>query len=203
MAYTKEQREANQRKKEELEQESQKQEEKESIIEKKKKEISIRNLPLSTEVYVSNNCHNGLIYISRGRTGFETSWDYFGNPQPMTLEELLIMRNTQRKFFERPWIRIEGFVDEDYNELFSVEEILDFLQVKKYYSKILCPPNIDDIFKLSPAEIEERVPKMSKGTKANIVVRANTLIESGQLDSLRVIATLEKVLNCELSRPKL
>lgn len=201
MAYTKEQREANQKKKTEQEDNSQTVTgSNESIIEKKKKEVSIRNLPLSTEVWVSNNCPNELNYISKN-TGFQTSWDIYGNPQPMSLEELLVMRNSQRKFFERPWIRINGFTDPDYNSIFSVEEILEFLQVKQYYKSSLCPDNIDDIFKLSPAEIEQRVPNMSNGTRANIVVRANDLIESGKLDSLTVIMTLEKVLKCDLSRP--
>jgi hypothetical protein len=172
-----------------------------NILEKKKKEISIRNIPLSTEVWVSNNCYNELNYISKN-TGFRSTWDNFGNPQPMSLEELLIMRNTQRKFFERPWIKINGFIDSDYNEIFSVEEILDFLQVKQYYKNSLCPDNIDEIFKLSTEEIEKRVPNMSSGTKATIVVRANDLVEKGELDSLKVILTLEKILNCEIIRPK-
>jgi hypothetical protein len=121
----------------------------------------------------------------------------------MSLEELLIMRNSQRKFFERPWVRIVGFTDPTYDEIFSVEDILDFLQVKQYYKNSLCPDNLDDLFKLPTDELEKRIPNMSLGTKSNIVVRANDLIEKGQLDSLSVIMTLEKLLNCELSRPNI
>lgn len=172
------------------------------VVETPKTKLQIKNIPLSTLVSVKKNCFGGLEYISK-KTGFETQWDDLDNTdQPISLEELIIMRNSQRKFYEKNWIKILGFIDPEYEHEFSVEEILDFLQVKQFYKASLCPDNIDDVFELSPEQIKERVPNMSSGIKHSIVIRANELITNGKLDSLKVILALEDTLNCELIRPE-
>ena len=198
MAYTKEQREA--KKLAKIESTVKKQDSKvEEVVVKK---TSIKNLPLFTTVLVRSNCFGQLIYRSKNN-GFQIEWNDTNTPQYLTLEELLVMRNTYRKFFEKNWIVIDGFVDEEYSEQFTVEDILDFLQVKQYYKNLLCPENIDDLFKMSADEIEKRIKASSSGSRDFIIIRANELIESRKLDSLTVINTLEKVLNCELSRPNM
>lgn len=166
--------------------------------EESEQRLDISNLPLNTLVWVRSNCYGELIYIS-AKTGFSTSWESYGARQPMTLEELIIMRNSTN-FFKKNRVVIDGFQDSDYEYLYTVEEILDFLNVKQYYQDAICPKNIDDIFKFSPSDIESRVPKMSSGVKSTITVRANELIKSGELDSLKTISALEKALNCQLSR---
>lgn len=169
----------------------------EPIVEKKK--ASVRNLPLYTPVWVTSNCYGELIYVSK--TGNQIVWSNFRSKHPVSLDELLVMRNTQRTFFEKNWIMISGFADPEFENEFSVEEILEFLQIKQYYSSVLCPEDIEDVFKLSADEIEKRVPNMSSGVKNAILIRANDLIQSGELDSLRVITALEKSLGNELSKP--
>lgn len=161
---------------------------------------SIDRVPLTATVWVHSNCYGQLIYISK-RTGFRVDWDNFGSKQTLSLEELIIMRNTQRKFFSNNLIRIKGFVDQRYESKYSVEDILKYLQVKDYYKNTLCPEDIDDLFKLTPTDIVGRLGTMSTSTKNSVVVRANELIMNGSLDSLSVISAIEKTLNCDLSRP--
>lgn len=163
------------------------------------KKLNIRNLPLSATIWVYSNCFGGLKYISK-RTGYTVVWDNFKSKQPISLEELITMKNTQRSFFEKNWILLSSFVDAEYENEYSVEEILEFLQVRQYYSSVLCPENLEEVFEMSASEIESRVPNMSTGVKTAISVRANELIESGRLDSLTKIKALEKALNCELIR---
>ncbi len=196
MAYTKEQREA--KKKPSLETENSVQK---TVKEDKKKatSLSIKNLtPSTTSVWVKNNTYGELNYISK-KTGFQTSWEGHGAIQPLTLEELIVMRNSQMMFFEQNWIMIEGFVDSEYEEMFSAEEIIEFLQVKQYYKGFLCLDNIDSIFTMNPDEIEDKISKMSAGFKNSIIVRANDLINSGEIDSRKVISTLEKALKTKFS----
>ena len=200
MGYTKEQREA--KKLAEIESNIKNKDSKVKTTVVKKNKMSIKNLPLSTSVLVRSNCFGQLVYESK-KTGFQIEWNDTNTPQYLTLEELLVMRNTYRKFFEKNWIVIDGFVEPEYSEMFSVEDILDFLQVKRFYKNLLCPENIDDLFKMSADEIEKRIKASSSGSKDFIIIRANELIESRKLDSLTVINTLEKVLNCELSRPNM
>lgn len=196
MAYTKEQREA----KKNTEEVTTEHKSVETKPIKEIKKINIKNIPLNTTVLVTSNCYGQLVYKSK-KTGFQIEWDNVSSQQYLTLEELLTMRNTYRKFFERNWVIIEGFTDEEYSNI-SAEEILEFLQVKQFYVNLLCPDNIDELFKMSSEEIEKRVATTSSGNKDFIIIRANELIESGELDSLRVINALEKSLNCELSRPE-
>lgn len=202
MAYTKEQREAKKNAEEVVKEVKDEVTTETKDVETKpvKEKINIKNIPLNTTVLVKSNCYGQLIYKSK-KTGFQIEWDNVSSEQYMSLEELLTMRNTYRKFFEKNWIIIEGFTDDEYSDI-SSEEILDFLQVKQFYKTLLCPENIDDLFKMKPEEIEKRISNSSAGNKDFIIVRANELIESGELDSLRVINTLEKSLNCELSRPE-
>jgi hypothetical protein len=161
------------------------------------KKLSIRNLPPSTtSVWVKNNTYSELIYVSK-KTGFQTSWQGYGATQPITLEELIIMRNSQITFFENNWVCIDGFVDDEYEKAFSAEEILDYLQVKQYYKETLFLDNLDMIFSLEPSEIESKISKLSEGVKQNLIVRASDLIENGNIDNLKVIRILEKALNCK------
>jgi len=196
MAYTKEQREA----KKAAEETVVKDKVVETKLTKEKAKINIKNIPLNTTVLVKSNCYGQLVYKSK-KTGFQIEWDNVSSQQYLTLDELLTMRNTYRKFFEKNWVVIEGFTDDEYSDI-STEEILDFLQVKQYYKNLLCPENIDELFKMSSEEIEKRLSNTATGSKDFIIIRANELIESGELDSLRVINVLEKSLNCELSRPE-
>ena len=168
-------------------------------IPKETKKLEIRNVPLSATVWVVSNCVGELLYISK-KTGYEVTWNEFNSKQPMSLEEILVMRNTQKKFMQENWIKISGFIDEIYSQ-FSVEEILTFLQIREYYTNTLCPDDINDVFNMSPEDIKEKVPNMSSGVKNAITIRANDLIKNGQLDSFKRISALETALNCELSRP--
>jgi hypothetical protein len=206
MGYTKEQREA--KKLAEIEKnkiassnaQTEQVEKITEVFKENKQRVNIKNLPLHTSVRVRSNVFGQLIYKSK-KTGYQIEWDNSITPQYFTLDELQEMRNTQRKFFERNWVIIDGFVDDELSASYSIEEILDYLHVKEYYKNFLCPENVDDLFKLPVDEIEKRLLTTSDGNKDLIVVRANELIQNGVLDSMRVILTLEKALNCELSQP--
>lgn len=195
MGYTKEQREAKK-----IEQSKNNLDMENNDVQVTKKKLSINNLPLNTAVLVRSNCFGNLVYISR-KTGFITEWTDTHTPQYLTLEELLIMGNTQPKFFIKNWVVIDGFVDKEYADMFTVEDILDFLHIKQHYKHLLCPEDVDQLFKMQPAEIEKRLLNSTNINRDFIIIRANELIENRELDSLSVINTLEKIFGCELSRP--
>lgn len=177
-----------------------KKESKEIVGDTKIEKVNIKNIPGNTSLWVRSNCYGELQYISVN--GLKLKWESFGMRRKMTFEELNTMRNNAPRFYEKNWIIIEGFEDESYDELYSVQEVLEFLQVSEYYKAYLCPKNIDDVFKLKPEDILKKVPNMSSGVKSSILIRANELIENGTIDSLSIINALEKSLQCELTRPK-
>jgi hypothetical protein len=213
MGYSKEQREANAKKKAEealidnLNNISDDKHNNSSVIaniasdEKQNSKVKIKNLPLNTNVIVRSNRYGQLIFICK-KYNKRFDWDNVGTTQTLTLDELQAMRNESRKFFEKTWIVVDGFSDEEYADLYSPEEIYDYLTVTQYYKNLLCPENIDLLFTMSAEEIEKRIKSSSSGSRDLIIVRANELIEARKLDALTVIETLEDVLKCELSRPE-
>lgn len=46
--------------------------------------------------------------------------------------------------------------------------------------------------------MKRRIDLMTEGAKLNLVVAANSAIESGILDSIRTVKMLEELLGCEL-----
>lgn len=162
----------------------------ESIIEKvkPKKRLTLKDIPPLTLVEVRSNFYGTLVYVSR-KTGYEIVWNEFGTSQYMTVEELSTMRNTQINFFKNNWIVLEGE---------NAQDILEMLQVDRFYVNAIDIDNFDEIFSMSPDEITETISKLPDGTKESIARRAFELIESKKLDSMKCIEALEKALNVEL-----
>lgn len=144
-----------------------------------------KEIPLNTIVPVVNGFNGMLIYDSP-RTNEHFVWEEFGSEQDMELQELKNARNSYRSFFENNWF------------LISDPEIIEYLGVEKYYKNALTFENFDDIYDLSPKEIEDRVSKLSDGQKATVRYRAKQLINDGVIDSIKTITALEKSLGVEL-----
>ena len=58
-------------------------------------------------VEVASNYYGMLVYVSR-KTGYETSWGEYGDTVMMTVEDLITMKNSQKSFFERNWVVLQG-----------------------------------------------------------------------------------------------
>lgn len=136
-------------------------------------------------VTVRNGFQGKLVYKSK-RTGERWAWDSFGAEQDMELSELKNARNSNKKFFINNWFMF----DEDW--------IVDYLGLKQYYKNSLSIDEFDSLFEKSPSEIKEIVSKLSDGQKKSVGYRAKQLIAKKEIDSNRVISTLEECLGTEL-----
>lgn len=136
-------------------------------------------------VTVKNAFNGTLIYISR-KTGEQFVWEQFGDEQEMELGELKNARNSSKAFFENNWFSIDD------------QEVLEWLNVSKYYENALTADNFDDVFSKSPEELEELINELSNGQKRTLVYRSKQLIDDGVIDSIKTINTLEKCLGVEL-----
>lgn len=144
---------------------------------------------LNPEDYVTvRNGFNGkLVYRSRN-TNEVYIWDGLGAEQEMELRELKHARNTARAYFSNNWF------------MFDDPAIPDWLGVSMYYKDALDIDEIDDLFTLSPAEIERTIRSMPAGQKETIANRAKDLLRTGEkIDSIRVIHALERSLGITLS----
>jgi len=76
--------------------------------------------------------------------------------------------------------------------------VLRKLGVERYYKNALTTENFDEVFKWTPDEIREKVPKMSEGMRDSIRIRAKEMLKADQLDSRAMIKALNDVLDCDL-----
>lgn len=192
MGYTKEQRAKNaQKKEEEL---KKKEQEKVKVVptpvpsadNKLKSNKLKRELPLNTLVEVKNGFNGKLVYVSKKNAGYTVVFDSFGDSEYFELQELVSARNSYKKFFINNWFLIDD------------HEILEFLNVEKYYENAISNEDFDKIFTKSEKEIIKTVDSMSKGQKDTLTYRAKQLIDEGVVDSIKLIDVLERVLETEL-----
>lgn len=189
MGYSKEQREANAKKKAEQialqdQNTSNTNDVNQDNIIKVRKEK--RNLPLNTMVEVKNGYHGILVYKSPKTIGLTIRFEKFGDTEYFELGELVSAKNTYRKYFEYNWFLIDD------------QEIIEFLGVQKYYENAFNTENFDKIFDSTPDEISGIVNRMSKGQRNTLIYRAKEFIDNGTIDSRKTIEALEKSLNVEL-----
>lgn len=152
----------------------------------KEKHIIPKDVDPTQYVVVRNGFQGRLVYKSR-KTGETYVWDSFGDEQEMELRELRNAKNSYKKFFINNWFMF----DEDW--------IVDYLGVKQYYKNAISVDSFDNLFTLTPVDIENKIALLSDGQKKSVAYRAKELISTQQIDSLKVIASLESALGIELT----
>lgn len=153
--------------------------------EKVRYQVKQRALKMDDYVTVRNGFNGKLVYKSR-KTGEKFVWSEFGAEQDMELAELKNAKNASKVFFENNWF------------LFDDPQIITFLGVERMYQNALRFDNFDDLFKLGPDDIRKRIALLSDGQKHSVGYRARQLIQSEEIDSIKVINALEEALGTEL-----
>jgi hypothetical protein len=138
-------------------------------------------------ILVRNNTRGTLVYISKKTMGYTIIWDQYGDEEYVEYGELMSMRNTASRFFQDNWVMIDDI------------EILEDLNVMKYYEVTLGIDNLDNLFKKSPQELEAILVKLPKGMKDNIAQRAREMKDNDELYDTRIIKALENALDIDLT----
>lgn len=154
-----------------------------------KKRISSRNMDMNELVDVQSAVYGGLVYVSR-KTGYVIEWQEFGSIQPLTVDELMTMRNSQPAFFKNGWVRLIGD---------NAEDVKHYLQLERYYTNELPFENFDDVYELSAEDITAVVGCLSDSMKESIARRAIDLIKDGVIDSNKKINAIETATGYDLS----
>ena len=155
------------------------------VSETTKKPVVPKEIDPNQIITVRNGFHGRLVYKSK-RTGERWSWESFGAEQDMELSELKNARNSNKKYFINNWFMF----DEDW--------VIDYLGMRQYYKNSLNIQDFDQLFKKPVGEIEDIISKLSEGQRKSVAYRAKQLIAEEEIDSNRVINTLEKCLGVEL-----
>lgn len=155
------------------------------VPETTKKPVVPKEIDPNQIITVRNGFQGRLVYKSK-RTGERWSWESFGAEQDMELSELKNARNSNKKYFINNWFMF----DEDW--------VIDYLGMRQYYKNSLNIQDFDQLFKKPVGEIEDIISKLSEGQRKSVAYRAKQLIAEEEIDSNRVINTLEKCLGVEL-----
>ena len=155
------------------------------VSETTKKPVVPKEIDPNQIITVRNGFQGRLVYKSK-RTGERWSWESFGAEQDMELSELKNARNSNKKYFINNWFMF----DEDW--------VIDYLGMRQYYKNSLNIQDFDQLFKQPVGEIEDIISKLSEGQRKSVAYRAKQLIAEEEIDSNRVINTLEKCLGVEL-----
>lgn len=155
------------------------------VSETTKKPVVPKEIDPNQIITVRNGFQGRLVYKSK-RTGERWSWESFGAEQDMELSELKNARNSNKKYFINNWFMF----DEDW--------VIDYLGMRQYYKNSLNIQDFDQLFNKPVGEIEDIISKLSEGQRKSVAYRAKQLIAEEEIDSNRVINTLEKCLGVEL-----
>ena len=157
-----------------------------AVIKQKKaakiEEPKVEPITNDLTVDVASAVNGELIWVSK-RTGYKVIWNEFGEKNPLTVADLLDMRNGDRAFFVNNWVTIEDP---------RADEIMKHLGIDKFYKLIKSVDDLDEIILgMDPDKIKTALPKFSYSLKETIILRAQELKNEGRLDSSRRIKALE------------
>lgn len=169
----------------------------ENVIEKPQTKTTRKRdarIPLDVEVPCVCNVKGGLIYTSTRNGGMNAEWSEFGELQYLDIRELLLMRNSQKRFFNDNWISLKDTDDGEY----TADEIYKFLRVDDKYGDFYDADNIETFFDLNEKQMADKVSKMSRGMKDLVSVMALDKIENDEIDSVKKRRAIIKVLGLEI-----
>ena len=135
-----------------------------------------RTVDPSTSVIVRNGFRGILVYTSP-RTGETYTW------------ELMNVKASNKAFFANNW-----FLFDKENEW-----VIDELKVGQYYKNSISYDEFDNLFSMESGELRDTLSKLSSGQKTAVAMRARELVDSGKIDSLKVIHAIEDTLGIKLS----
>lgn len=137
---------------------------------------------LNDIVYVQSCFHGNLFYKSK-RNGSIVEWQRFGEDQPMDVDELMYMRNTQPTFFKEQWVRLVGD---------NADDVFNFLHLDRYCKNNLKFDSFDDVFEMTPSEIESTVKEFAPSLRESVARRAKELCEDETLTDIKTIKAIER-----------
>ncbi len=158
-----------------------------AVAEKNEERVTLRPSEIDIHQYVTvrNGFQGRLVYKSK-RTGETFVWESFGDEQDMELGELKNAKNSNKKYFANNWF------------MFDEPWVVSYLGVGQYYKAAVAIQDFDRLFTMKPEELRKVVSGLSAGQKKSVAYRARQMIADGEIDSNKVISTLEKCLGVEL-----
>ena len=136
------------------------------------------------------SCVVGKLIWKSKKTGYKMTWDAYGDINPMQVSDLLEMRNDSKYMFIANWIVLRGD---------RAQDILDYLQMSKYYKDVLSPDDLEEIVRGDAKELATALNSMKQSTKEALVYKARQLYKDGEIDSNKTIKAIREATGIDIS----
>lgn len=136
------------------------------------------------------SCVQGKLIWKSQKTGYKVVWNEYGEINPMQVSDLIDMRNGAKAFFIKNCVAIVGD---------RAKEVMDYLQVSKYYSDIMTPDDMDELLLGNAKDVKTYLESASTTIRGAAVSRAKELYNEGILDSAKTVAVIKNVTGFDIS----
>lgn len=161
--------------------------EKETVkVETKPKKLRISQIEKDTEIAVKNITNGGLVYRAP-KTGYVYRLGEYGNEDYLTFDEILVMRNSDKKFFDEYWLIISEVPNKEY----TVEQIVEALGLNTLYdgsnSVVL---DLDGFIYGNVSTFKNTFPKVDKKIQDIVIKRVQHLYRQNEIRDVELIQYL-------------
>lgn len=130
----------------------------------------------------------GKLVMIGAATGMVYRWPDYGSEAEVEYKDLANAVRAHSGHVYEPYFIIE---DEDFVD--------EFVELKKFYKEKFTIRELTDILLMNDNEMEDKINILPKGAREQLINIASTKISTGELDSVRKIKALERILGVDFS----
>lgn len=108
------------------------------------------------------------------------SWEKYGDEHTMTIEEIGMMNSEYSGFIQDPMFMID---DEEFSEVYHLTE---------KYELIFELEDLNEFYSQRVVLIENKLDKLSKELRKNLILRTIRMIENGELNNVGIMKMLKR-----------
>lgn len=156
------------------------------VIDEKPKKITKSYLRKIKDKEIVVKSVAGVVSFKSPKTNILYKWTEIGDEEVLTVDEILTMDSTSRRFLNTPWLVIDD------------KEVIEGLGLSNLYETIEKVEDVDNLLSLEIDEIEEvinKAPYEYKKTLAGVIFEK---VNNKELRDMVVIKELERILGTTL-----
>jgi hypothetical protein len=156
------------------------------IEEEKPKKITKAYLRKIKDKEITVRSVAGVVSFKSPKTNTRYKWVDIGDEEVLTIDEILTMDSTSRRFLNTPWLMIDD------------KDVIEGLGLTDLYNTIEKIENVDELLDMTVGEIEELVNKTPNDYKRNLSGVIFQKVNGGELRDIVLIRELERILGVTL-----
>lgn len=128
----------------------------------------------------------GVVSFKSPKTNTLYKWMAIGDEEVLTIDEILTMDSTSRRFLNTPWLIVDD------------EEVIEALGLKNLYEVIEQMEDVDNLLDMNVDEIEEVINKAPYEYKKTLAGVIFTKVNNNEIRDIVLIRKLEEILGTTL-----